>query len=52
MGALEVYLVRYPDVWIRYAIQDHMPGALYRLSISHLALGRSQAYLREHYGKI
>jgi hypothetical protein len=31
-GGVETYLVRYPDVRIRYAIQDYMPGALHVLS--------------------
>ena len=30
---IETCLVRYPDVRIHYAIQDHMPRALHRLSM-------------------
>ena len=48
VGALEVYLARYPDVRIHCAIQDHMPGALQKLSTYHLVFGWGQAYLREH----
>ena len=32
-GSVESYLVCYPDVRIKYTIQDHMPGALHTLSI-------------------
>ena len=52
VGALEVYLVRYPGVRIDYAIQDHMPGALRKLNIYRLALGQDQTYLGEHWGDI
>ena len=30
-SVVETYLVRYPDVRIRHAIQDHMPGMLHVL---------------------
>jgi len=50
VGALEVYLVRYPGVRIHYAIQDHMPDALHKLSIYRLILGQGQAIPRETLG--
>jgi hypothetical protein len=33
-GGVETHLVRYPEVRIRYTIQDHMPDALHVLSLA------------------
>jgi len=50
-GSVESYLVRYPGGRIHYTIQDHMPGALYILSIVS-DVEWNQAYLGEHWNQI
>ena len=43
-GSIDIYLVRYPGVRVRYTIQNHMSDALHKFSTQYFAFEHGEAY--------